>query len=380
MDELFLTLAGLFGRIELRRRARAYLVGLLAPVERKSGWQLAEAAGDPTPVRVQHFLNRAVWSADQVRDALRAYAAGRLADPGGALVVDEAGFAKRGPSSAAVQRQYSHTTGKVENCQVGVFLAYVGPRGTALIDRELYLPSEWNDDARCAAAGVPPARAAEGALAKPRLAEAMIGRAFDAGIEAGWVTADATYGRDGAFLAFLSSRRLPYVVEVPLSQTLQGSEEDRRVHDLAGRAPAAAWHRVETRPGGCEALEYDWAWATLPVAADLPAGFVRTLLVRRSTERPADLAYFLCFHVDAVRREEIVRTADSRRAMAACLAAARTECGLDHYQVRRWEGWYRHVTLAMLAHAFLVVSAVRETPAPASPGEDAPVDHALRWR
>lgn len=381
LDEVFSTVAGLFGRVELRRRARSYLVGLLAPVERKSGWQLAQAAGDPSPVGVQHFLSRAVWSADLVRDALRAYAAAHLAGPKGALVVDEAGFVKRGPSSVGVQRQYSRTADRLENCQVGVFLAYVGERGAALIDRELHLPPSWIDDpARCAAAGVPLARVAEGALAKPRLAEAMIGRAVAAGIEAGWVAADATYGRDSAFLAFLSARRLSYVVEVPLTQTLQEMQEDGRVDVLASRAPDSAWHRLPVGSSACGAREYDWAWATLPAASGLPPGFVRTLLVRRSPQRPGELVYHLCFHADSVRREEIVRTAEARRGMAACLDAAKAECGLDHYQVRRWEGWYRHVTLAMLAHAFLVVTAVAPEGGAEAYGGAPAVDRALHWR
>jgi SRSO17 transposase len=376
LDEVFSTMAGLFGRVELRRRARSYLVGLLAPLERKTGWQLAAAAGDPTPVRVQHFLSRAVWSADLVRDALRAYAAANLAGPGGALVVDETGFLKRGRASAGVQRQYLHATGRTENCQVGVFLAYVGERGAALIDRELHLPPPWIEDPdRCTAAGVPASRIAEGTLAKPRLAEAMIGRAVAAGVVAGWVAADATYGRDSAFLSFLTARRLPYVVEVPLTQTLRESD---RVDVLASGAPESAWRRVPPRPDNRVAGEYDWAWATLPGTDDLPPGFVRTLLVRRSTERPAEFVYFLCFHADGVRREEIVRTAEARAVMAACLLAAKTECGLDHYQVRRWEGWYRHVTLAMLAHAFLAVTAAAERTAGEVGGPEAP--RAIRWR
>ncbi|WP_420842453.1 IS701 family transposase [Glycomyces paridis] len=381
LDEVFSTVGELFGRVELRRRARSYLVSLLAPVERKSGWQLAQAAGDSTPVGVQHFLSRAVWSADLLRDALRAYAAAHLADPAGALVIDEAGFVKRGPASVGVQRQYSRTADRVENCQVGVFLAYVGERGAALIDRELHLPASWTDDpVRCEAAGVPPARAAEGALAKPRLAEAMIARAVSAGVEAGWVAADATYGRDSAFLTFLSARRLPYVVEVPLTQMLQELEEDGRVDVLASRAPDSAWHRMATRPGACGAREYDWAWATLPADSGLPPGFVRTLLVRRSPQRTGELVYYLCFHADSVQREEIVRTADARRAMAACLRAANAECGLDHYQVRRWEGWYRHVTLAMLAHAFLVVNAVAAAGDAEVCGGVPAVKRAIRWR
>ncbi len=356
-------------------------MGLLAPVERKSGWQLAEAAGDATPVRVQHFLSRAVWSADSVRDALRAYVAVNLAGPTGALVVDELDFAKRGPASVGVHRQYSRAAGRVENCQVGVFLAYVGGHGGVLIDRELYLPASWTDDPeRCAAAGVPAERVAAGALSKPRLAEAMIARAVAAGVEAGWVAADATYGHDSDFRAFLSARRLPYVVEVPLTEAVSELEEDGRVDALVERAPASAWHRLAAGACAQGRHEYDWAWATLPGSCGLPAGFVRTLLARRSVERPAEVVYYLCFHSDAVAREEIVRTADARWAIESCFRAAKADCGLDHYQVRRWEGWYRHVTLAMLAHAFLVVTASTGAGAEAVRGGAPAGSRALSWR
>lgn len=380
-DEFFFTVAGLFGRVELRRRARAYLVALMAPVERKNGWQLAEAAGDATPVQVQHFLSRAVWSADAVRDALRAYVAARLAGPNGTLVVDELDFVKRGPASAGVHRQYSHEAGRVENCQVGVFLAYLGEHGDVLIDRELYVPSSWVEDSeRCASAGVPAERVDAGALDKPRLAEAMIARAVAAGLEAGWVAADATYGRDSDFLAFLAARRLSYVVEVPLTQTVPELEEDGRVDALVGRAPASAWYRLPSGAGGRGPGEYEWAWATLPGPGGLPAGFVRTLLARRSVACPAEVTYFLCFHSDAVMREEIVRAAEARRAIEACFRAARAECGLDHYQVRRWEGWYRHVTMAMLAHAFLVVTAAGVAAGAAHGAAAAARGRALSWR
>jgi SRSO17 transposase len=365
----------------LRRRARSYLVGLLAPVERKNGWQLAEAAGDATPVQVQHFLSRAVWSADALRDALRAYAAANLASPSGALVIDELDFVKRGPASVGVHRQYSRETGRVENCQVGVFLAYVGEHGEVLIDRELYLPASWIEDPeRCAAAGVPAERVDLGALEKPRLAEAMIARAVAAGVEAGWVAADATYGRDSDFLAFLAARRLSYVVEVPLTQTVPELEEGERVDALVGGAPDSAWHRLAAGPGGRERREYDWAWATLPALVGLPPGFVRTLLARRSVERPAEVVYYLCFHSDALARKDIVRTADTRPAVEACFRAAKVQCGLDHYQVRRWEGWYRHVTLAMLAYAFVAVTAASRERVDPNLNGDAPVGRAVHWR
>jgi SRSO17 transposase len=178
------------------------------------------------------------------------YVAGALACPDGVLVPDETGFVKKGVKSAGVQRQYSGTAGRVENSQLGVFLAYAGRSGRALIDRELYLPESWTSDHdRCAEAGIPESRCREGAITKPRLAEAMIARALDAGVVAGWVAADSAYGRDGKFRAFCEARRLSYVVEVPVKQN---------------RGRPQAWHRVSCGPGARGEREYDFAWATLP--------------------------------------------------------------------------------------------------------------------
>ena len=139
-------IAGRFGRREPRQRALAYLKGLLGSVERKNGWQLAEYAGDATPDGVQRLLATYRWDADQVRDDLREYVVEHLGDPGAVLVVDETGFLKQGSKSVGVQRQYGGTAGKVENCQIGVFLAYGSRRGRAFLDRELYLPQVWAKD------------------------------------------------------------------------------------------------------------------------------------------------------------------------------------------------------------------------------------------
>ncbi len=217
---------------------------------------------------------------------------------------------KKGVRSAGAQRQYSGTAGRIENCQLGVFLAYAGRHGRALIDRELYLPESWIADRdRCADAGVPESRWSQGVVTEPRLAEAMIGRALAADVTAGWVTADSAYGRDGRFRAFLESHRMPYVVEVPVRDTVTDIDGRRRVDTLISRAPAEAWHRVAAGPGVRGEREYDFAWATLPVLDDIPAGFVRTLLARRSLDDPADIAYYVCFHPDTIDRGQIVAVA-----------------------------------------------------------------------
>src|SRR6201991_3704304 len=201
LDELFGLVAGRFFRVEPRRRARAYVRGLLAPLAGKNGWTLAEVAGDATPDGMQRLLNSAHWDADGVRDDLRGYVVEHLGELSGVLIVDETGFLKKGTRSAGVQRQYSGTAGRVENCQLGVFLAYAAAKGRALIDRELYLPKSWTEDrGRCRDAGVPDDVQF---ATKPELARLMLGRALDAGVPAAWVTADEAYGRDGKFRAWL---------------------------------------------------------------------------------------------------------------------------------------------------------------------------------
>ncbi|MFE9328965.1 IS701 family transposase [Nocardia sp. NPDC052278] len=380
-DDMFAGVAGMFYRAESRGWARSYLTGLLAPVERKNSWQLADAAGVVGPDGLQHFLNRSRWGADELRDRLRGYVAGALACPDGVLVVDETGFLKKGVKSAGVQRQYSGTAGRVENCQLGVFLAYAGKAGRALIDRELYLPEAWiSDRDRCIEAGIPENRCSQGILTKPRLAEAMIARALDAEVTAGWIAADAAYGRDGRFRAFCETRRLSYVLEVPVRQTVHDLDGRRRVDTLVSRAPEDAWHRVSTGLGERGEREYDWAWATLPSFGDLPAGFARTLLARRSLDDPADIAYYLCFHPATITREQVLAVAGARWAVEECFQAAKDQCGLDHYQVRKWEPWYRHITLAMLAHAFLAVTAATDPKAHAGWAESQSPTSAVSWR
>ncbi|WP_443093789.1 IS701 family transposase [Nocardia uniformis] len=381
LDDVCARIAGVFGRAEPRRWARSYLTGLLAPVERKNSWQLSEAAGAVSPDGCQHFLNRARWSADAVRDQVRSYVAESLASPDGVLVIDETGFVKKGLRSAGVQRQYSGTAGRVENCQLGVFLAYAGRSGRALIDRELYLPESWIADRdRCADAGIPEYRWEQGVLTKSRLAEAMVDRALAAGVVAGWLAADSAYGRDGKFRAFLEARRMSYVVEVPIKQTVPDTDGRRRVDTLIGRAPGEAWRRVSCGPGVRGEREYDFAWATLPEFDDTPTGFVRTLLARRSIDDPTDIAYYLCFHPDTVTREQIVAVAGARWAIEECFQAAKGQCGLDHYQVRKWDPWYRHITMAMLAHAFLAVTAATDPKAHAGWAESQSPRSAVSWR
>jgi SRSO17 transposase len=359
LDDLFALVAGRFPRVEPRRRARAYVRGLLAPLAAKNGWTLAEAAGDATPDGMQRLLNAAAWDADGVRDDVRGYVVRHLGDAGGVLVVDETGFVKKGTRSAGVQRQYSGTAGRVENCQLGVFCAYVTGRGRALIDRELYLPRSWTEDRdRCRQAAVPDEVQF---AAKPGLARLMLGRALDAGVPAAWVTADEAYGRDGKFRAWLEQRRIGYVVAVAGNQAIRGDAGISRADVLAAHAPDGAWKRRSCGNGSKGPRVFDWAVASLPDDGTAPPGWSRWLLARRALTRNAkgehELAYYLCCAPAGTTDEELIRVAGSRWAVEECFQTAKNETGLDQYQVRRYDAWYRHITLAMLAHAYLAVTA-----------------------
>jgi len=359
LDDVLALVAGRFPRVEPRLRARAYVRGLLAPLASKNGWTLAEAAGDSTPDGMQRLLNRAAWDADGTRDDVRAYVVRHLGDAGGVLVVDETGFVKKGTRSAGVQRQYSGTAGRVENCQLGVFCAYVTGKGRALVDRELYLPKSWTDDRdRCREAGIPDDVQF---ATKPELARAMLGRALDAGVPAAWVTADEAYGRDRKFRDWLEQRRTGYVVAVASSQAVAGDAGTSRADVLAAHAPDQAWKRRSCGNGAKGPRMFDWAAATLPEDGTEPPGWSRYLLVRRSLTRNGkgehELAYYLCCAPAGTMDEELIRVAGSRWAVEECFQTAKNETGLDQYQVRRYDAWYRHVTLAMMAHAYLAVTA-----------------------
>ncbi|MGW5514349.1 IS701 family transposase [Nocardia africana] len=360
LDELFGRVAGRFQRAEPRLRARLYVRGLLAPLAGKNGWTLAEAAGERTPDGMQRLLHAAVWDADGVRDDVRAYVVEHLGDPDGVLVVDETGFLKKGTKSAGVQRQYSGTAGRIENCQLGVFCAYTGSKGRTLIDRELYLPKSWTEDRqRCRQASVP-----EDVVfaTKATLAKNMLARALDAGVPARWVTADEAYGGDGKFRAWLDDRRIGYVVAVPRSQTIPITAGCTRAEHLVTQAPSQAWKRRSCGAGAKGPRMFDWAVASLPVYEwTTAAGWSRWLLARRAltpnTEGELEIAYYLCCAPTGTGDEELIRVAGSRWAVEDCFQTAKTEVGLDHYQVRHYDAWYRHITLAMLAHTYLAVTA-----------------------
>jgi SRSO17 transposase len=343
-----------FARSEPRTRAGVYLRGLLSAAERKNGWTLAEQAGDATPDAMQRLLNHADWNADAVRDDLRGYVVEHLGDERAVLVVDETGFLKKGTKSAGVARQYSGTAGRIENCQIGVFLAYATPTGRTFLDRELYLPKAWIDDPkRCAAAGIGPEVAFQ---TKPELALAMLTRALDAGVPAGWVAADEVYGQNAALRLALEERGLPYVLAVPVNQYTIGTADGRigqyRVDILSAAAAETGWQRLSAGDGAKGPRLYDWTWMPIRPLSERDRFW---LLVRRSLT-DGELAHYLCFAPVGTTLPDLVAVAGRRWAIEESFQTAKGEVGLDHYQVRRYDAWYRHITLACLAHAYLTVT------------------------
>jgi SRSO17 transposase len=267
--------------------------------------------------------------------------------------VDETGDVKKGTASAGVQRQYSGTAGRVENCQVAVFLSYASPAGHALIDRELYLPRSWTaDPARCAAAGIP-----EKAVfaTKPRLARRMIGRALDAGTPAAWVTGDEVYGADPGLRADLECCQLGYVLAVAASHQVTTAAGPCQARQIAARLPRRAWQRYSAGEGAKGYRYYDWAW----ISIDPGRPGHRWLLIRRN-RRTRKLAFYRCYSPRHVPLAALVKVAGIRWTTEENFQASKELTGLDEHQVRRWDSWYRWTTLAMLALAVLTIAAATE--------------------
>jgi len=358
-------LAPRFGRSEPRARATGYVQSLMAPLERKNGWTISEASGARSPDSVQWLLSGADWDPDLLRDDLRDWVVDQLGDPGGVLIVDDTGFLKKGTKSAGVQRQYCGTAGRIENCQIGVFLAYATPAGRTLLDRELYLPKSWTEDReRCTEAGVPPT---VGFATKPELAETMLLRALDAAVPASWVTGDEAYGQVSALRRALVERGVSYVLAVPSNQRVHpvsGGEThgEGRIDDALAALDPRCWTTITVGAGAKGPRTYQWARARVRPLPEHPGEPEHWLLARRSLTDPTDLAYYLAAAPAKTPLRELARIAGVRWAIEETFQTAKNEVGLDHYQVRRYGGWYRHITLAMLAHAFLTITRAATRP------------------
>lgn len=356
LDTVHARIAPRFRRAEVRARVRHYLLGLLSPVERKNGWQLAEQLHEHGPQGVQRLLNAATWDADAVRDDLQAYVVAHLGAPDGVLIIDETGFLKKGTKSAGVARQYSGTAGRREHCQVGVFLAYASAHGCAFLDRALYLPEEWAADMERRREAAIPATAEF--ATKGRLARTMLQRACAAHVPAAWVVGDTVYGHDD-LRRWLDAQQRSYVLAVPCTDGIWTRGQQVEAQVLADALPAAAWTPLSAGAGSQGPRWYDWACLALPY--DQPHGRAAWLLVRRSRSAPTERAYYRVAGPADTPLRKMVEVAGRRWAIEIGFEQAKGEVGLDQYEVRTWTAWYRHITLALLAHAYLEVTRATAT-------------------
>ena len=360
-------------RRELRETGADFLDGLLSGIERKTGWLMAEQSGAERPYRMQSLLGRSQWDADRLRDEVRAYVVEALGDEDGVLIVDETGFVKKGDRSAGVARQYSGTAGRIENCQVGVFLAYASRYGQALVDRRLYLPESWTKDrARCAKASIP---ASVEFATKPKMARAMIEAALDAGVSCAYVLGDAVYGADSSLRRMLEDRHQPYVLAVRSNHAMRRDGdrwfEETSPEELAGELTADEWACHAAGEGAKGPRLYDWARIRRPWTSD--EGFEHWLLIRRKRSKSAEKAYYLVFAPPGSTLAELAAVAGLRWAVEECFERAKDDLGLDHCEARSWHGWHRHMSLCMAALAFLSkLSADLRRSAWSKPNEKSP--------
>jgi SRSO17 transposase len=343
-----------FRRAEARARAGRFVRALLAPVERKNGWQLAEEMGERSSHGSQRLLAEADWDEGAVRDELRTYVCEHLGEPGGVLVVDETGFLKKGKKSAGVAHQYSGAANGKANSQIGVFLLYASAHGAAFLDRALYLPEEWlSDPVRCREAGVPPDLQL---TTKGELAKRMLAQAFEAEVPAQWVVGDTLYGYD-ELRTWLQDRHKSYVLAVPEPHLIWLAGRQSPIGYQAALLPSLAWTVLSAGEGSQGPRLYEWAWFELPEVGEQVAdtGQARFVLLRRSHSDPSQRAYYRVAGPATLTLAEVVRIAGRRWTIEAAIEQAKGEVGLDQYEVRTYRAWYRFMTLALCAHAGLSV-------------------------
>ena len=349
LDALLDRISGRFARYDAARNAGAFILGVLSAVESKNCWTMAELSGHGSPDKLQHLLARAKWDADDIRDELRGYVSDAFAEPDAVLVVDETGDVKKGTKTVGVQRQYSGTAGKVENCQVAVYMTYTSTRGHALIDRALYLPKSWTEDpARCREAGVP---ADTEFATKPALARQMIRRALDAGVPAAWVAGDEVYGADPELRTMLQENEIGYVLAISCDRRVGIDTGVMAVDQIAAALPEKAWQLRSAGAGAKGPRMYSWAWIT---TTETPASGSCSVLIRRN-DATAELAYYCCYSPTPVTLPQLVQVAGRRWTVEEAFQTSKGLTGLDQHQVRTWRSWHRWTILVMLAHAFLAV-------------------------
>jgi len=348
LDPIHTIFDSCFSRVETKTSAASYFRSLISTVERKNSWQLAEQSGFETPYAFQYLLGRARWDVDQLRDSIQQYAIGFMPKEEGVLSLDETGFLKKGNKSAGVGRQYTGTAGRIENCQVGVFLSYATSQGRALIDRELYIPQDWfKDKLRCKEAGIPDSVEFK---KKPELAQEMLQRAFNNQIKPAWVLGDEVYS-SYKLRSFLENYLQPYVLAVASNCTVTIDFEQHKVNELLKSVAPNAWQTISAGSGSKGQRYYQWTRRV--INSDSPDGWERWLLIRRNIKDQNDVAFYIAFAPNSKTLEDMAKAAGSRWTIEECFEMAKGEVGLDQYEVRSWIGWYRHITFVMLALSFL---------------------------
>lgn len=362
------SLGHLFARPEPREVFAALVEGMLSQLEKKNGWTLAQRAGHTHPGRIQSFLNRGAWRAEDLEAEIRRYVVAELGSPDACLIIDDTQIIKKGTRSVGVAPQHCGATNQTENCQVTVLLTYAGADGHAVIGHRLYLPARWTDDRdRCREAGVPDT---VGFATKLDLAVDLLTDAVDAEVPFGWVAMDGGYGQYAQIRNWCAARRLPYIAAVcstlPLGQI--GASPRRRpitcAKDLLATLGEGDFERRSCGEGAKGQRFYDWAFVELAgnlrVKDEIPAdGFTHTLLVRRPVDDPADLTFFLAHAPAATPMPVLVVGAGTRWKIEEDNRTEKDLLGLDHYQVRTWTAWHHNIVICMLAHAFLAAQQAR---------------------
>lgn len=366
----------LFSRSESRAQARKYLRGLLAGLERKTTWQLAEVVKDGTPDRMQRLLYRVPWDAEAARDRLQQFVIERFGDPEGIGVLDETGIPKKGTHSVGVHKQYCGALGKIETCQVATLVTYATARGHVFLDRRLFLPEAWCfDRARRAKAKVPEEVTFQ---TKPEQARAMLEHAWQQGVPMRWVTGDSVYGDSPALRAAIEGSGRWYVLaltgvircwgeppalDAPQQETggrprravrlAKGAPKAQTVAEVIARLPKSQWKRLSIGTGTKGPRIYDWARVRVIESRDGFPGPEVWLLARRSVRDPTELAYYFALAPTTASLQQLATVAGTRYTVEQVIKEAKSEVGLDRYEVRSWHSWYRHITLSMLAQVWL---------------------------
>jgi SRSO17 transposase len=333
------------------QNAEKYIKALIGPAERKNGWQMAEYSGDKTPYAIQQFIYRGRYSSDELRDGMKKYVSDKLGEEDGVLVVDETGFLKQGKKSCGVKRQYSGTAGRIENCQIGVFLTYSSSKGHTPLDRRLYMPEDWmKDGERLKGAGVPEELTFQ---TKPQMAFEMIRKATESGVPYAWVTGDCVYGDYRDIRMWLENNRKCYVMNVSGKEYVWQGCKQNSISRILKNLPDEGWFEASCGDGSKGARVYDWL--TVEINPPPMKGYYRTLLIRRSKTAPDDMRAYVCFAPVNVPIQKLITVAGTRWTVETCFKESKSLVGLDQYEVRSYDGWYKHITFACIALALLTV-------------------------